>query len=76
VANSTDTNDKVSTGRRLWWAPSDDEVPILLEPRKVEHSLDQIDLLIQLVELRAQVNQENSSAILVTPSTRSSSPSA
>jgi hypothetical protein len=76
VGDMTSTTDDPSIGTRLWWAPSENETPILLEPRRLEKSTDQIDLLVQLVELRAEASQETSSAILVTPSTRSSSPSA
>jgi hypothetical protein len=65
----------MKTGKRVWWAPSDEETPILLKVEQ-EKSMDQIDLLVHLIELRAEIDQETSSAILVTPSTRSSSPSA
>jgi hypothetical protein len=76
VADVTGTTDEVSIGTPLWWMPSEGQTPILLEPRRLEKSIDQIDLLVQLVELRAEADQLTSSAILVTPSTRSSSPSA
>ena len=76
MGDTMSATDEVSIETRLWWAPNEGQTPILLEPRRLEKSDDQIDLLVQLVELRAEAIQETSSAILVTPSTRSSSPSA